>query len=438
MTMKSLTFLFLLLTLGLTNCNSENKTLTNASLLGLLEENTQGDLIASKTISVREVLDLNSLPEELKPYITEQIIGTHQIQIKDVVFDKEKNTTEYSYFVKSGSSPSISHWTLGINPNCGGVDMIVSSNDRSVSWTDSDPSTGTRGIKFDTGYNDTETRQVFITLKGIYFPNILDLSIKAGRVIDYGKILGPSCESTPPTSNLYKVVAIPFFDINTNALLDTDEPKLDKILVTISDLNGKEIETKYTTNGQTDFNLPVGKYFINFSNIDGFTLENSIVTINVSKNIEVYKPYTMDNDFIYGKTANGHTIGFWKNNVSKAIEGNIRGTQISNEVVLGYLQSMETFLLAPLNFTNPNQAIETLSATSSNPIDLLSKQLVGSELNYLNGAFIEGNDSFTKLFLYKGEYMIKNQSEFTNTEILEMKDQYDAYNNSHGGEISKL
>ncbi|UCH10807.1 MAG: hypothetical protein JSU61_02655, partial [Fidelibacterota bacterium] len=146
--------------------------------------------------------------------------------------------------------------------------------------------------------------------------------------------------------------------------------------------------------------------------------------------------FELDFTYIVGQTADGYTIGYWKNNVSKAMAGRIKGIQVDAATLQAYLDEISTFALYPLNVDLLAEAYEILSANGSDPVVLLSKQLLGSEFNLMNDAFIGGNETFTELFLYYGEYLIAYADQFTAEELLEAKDWYDAYNNSHGGQIA--
>lgn len=61
---------------------------------------------------------------------------------------------------------------------------------------------------------------------------------------------------------------------------------------------------------------------------------------------------------------------------------------------------------------------------------------MGSEFNLMNGAYIGGYEIYTEMFLYYGEYLIAHADDYSNWELLEAKDLFDAYNNSHGGQIA--
>jgi len=70
------------------------------------------------------------------------------------------------------------------------------------------------------------------------------------------------------------------------------------------------------------------------------------------------------------------------------------------------------------------------------PKDLLSKQLIASEFNYQNAAYIGGNKNLTFVFLWWGEYVLKNSTSYSSTYLIWTKDWFDAYNNSHGGVVA--
>jgi len=76
-------------------------------------------------------------------------LGDHTIDLTAVVYDPVTDTTTVTYHVVSGSQPSISHWVLAIPKSM--ADLIIDESEP-WEWTDSDPTTGTMGIKFDTGY----------------------------------------------------------------------------------------------------------------------------------------------------------------------------------------------------------------------------------------------------------------------------------------------
>lgn len=128
---------------------------------------------------------------------------------------------------------------------------------------------------------------------------------------------------------------------------------------------------------------------------------------------------------ICGKTADGRTIGFWKNNIAKYLAGLTKGTQVSATAMKDYLD--QTGVTA-------EEALATLSSHSSDPRDLLARQLMASRLNFARAAYMDGNESYTAEFIGWGLDMLLD-AEATNAELLAAKDLFDAYNNSHGQAI---
>lgn len=126
-----------------------------------------------------------------------------------------------------------------------------------------------------------------------------------------------------------------------------------------------------------------------------------------------------------GKVADGRTIGFWKNNITKYIAGVTRGTQVSADEMAQYLEQAGM---------NADEALEILSSTSGKAEDLLRKQLVGSQFNFARGAYLDGDEALTRAFLEWG--LSLPGSGVSDAEYLAAKDLFDAYNNSHGGAVA--
>jgi hypothetical protein len=138
---------------------------------------------------------------------------------------------------------------------------------------------------------------------------------------------------------------------------------------------------------------------------------------------------------IRGMTANGFTIGYWKNNVDKAISGKSAGTQVSAATIKCYTTAIGDFALTKFDNLTMKQASAYMGSNSSKAQDLLAKQLVASEYNYQNGAYLNGNRTLTFLFMFWGEYVLQNYSSYSSTYVINAKDWFDAYNNTHGGAL---
>jgi hypothetical protein len=134
--------------------------------------------------------------------------------------------------------------------------------------------------------------------------------------------------------------------------------------------------------------------------------------------------------------AKGCTIGFWKTNLEKAISGDSKGCQVSKSKLTSYTSKIGSFALPPHDAISMKTAVSTMAYTGSTPALLLSKQLLASQYNYQNEAYIGGNQNLTMCFLWWGEHVMANPSKYSSTDILWAKDWCDAYNNSHGGALN--
>jgi hypothetical protein len=230
-----------------------------------------------------------------------------------------------------------------------------------------------------------------------------------------------------------------FYDANNNGARDFGEPALSNVNVTL-DKDGTPVSVASGSDGSYSFAyLLPENYQVTVADLEGFVHSSPAVQNPLATAANVDFGFFIDYSWLNGKTANGFTIGYWKNNVDKAIANKTNGIQVSKDSLLGYLGTLSNFALSTFNFPATDdgmkQASGVLSQTGSKPTDLLAKQLVGSEFNYASGAYIGGNALATYYFLYQGEYMHLNAFSFTSAELLAQKDLYDAYNNSHGGAV---
>ncbi len=119
--------------------------------------------------------------------------GPNQVQCVSAIFDG--NNTTFTYRVTSGRQPAISHWTL--SAECLDAGMVVGASEQ-WEWTNSDPTTGARGVKFDTGYNDNEVRTVIVTFRGQLISGAGSYTIKGGQADPVvGGVCAPACPTAP-------------------------------------------------------------------------------------------------------------------------------------------------------------------------------------------------------------------------------------------------
>ncbi len=239
----------------------------------------------------------------------------------------------------------------------------------------------------------------------------------------------------PEEEVYYTISGTVFFDVDGDGLLDDDEPGIPGVEVTLND----ETVTYTDEDGFYIFTgLRPGDYTVECEDIDGLTPTTPIyveVTI-VDEDVVVDFGFELDFEEYCGGTANGATIGFWKNNIRKAIlQGRRNGFQIPAETLEEYIEQISEFALAPFSGLTAQAAYNVLNSHSNDPVDLLQKQLLASEFNFMNEAYINDDMMMTWFFLYYGEYLVVHADEYTRDELLYAKDWYDAYNNSHGGEF---
>ncbi|MBU0595117.1 tandem-95 repeat protein, partial [Candidatus Bipolaricaulota bacterium] len=132
------------------------------------------------------------------------VVDNHAFEYLGVTYNGD-GTSTWTYRVTSGSKPSLSHWVLEFPPSLGEDNVVEASEDFEVN---EDPTTGVYGLKFDEGYNDGETREVFFTLDAAHEVMNTRVAIKAGKNVEIGSsIPGPSGDegaeggNEPPEAN---------------------------------------------------------------------------------------------------------------------------------------------------------------------------------------------------------------------------------------------
>ena len=116
-----------------------------------------------------------------------ELVGHHDITFVSHTFDGTYST--WTYQVTSGTKPSLSHWVISW---CAPGAIVDASEYRE--YVAPDPRTGITGIKFDTGYEDEETRTVSFTLRGDYPEGPVEVGTFGDGVANYDSVTGPLCE----------------------------------------------------------------------------------------------------------------------------------------------------------------------------------------------------------------------------------------------------
>lgn len=362
---------------------------------------------------------------------------TYDINLQSSSYDAAADTTTFVYSVVSNprGGPAISHWLLLIPAECTNDINIVSSSDETAGFG-RDGSTDYTGLKFDTGYDDLETREVSLVLQGRWGADNIQILVKSGNGFVLGTAQGPSCNIV---SEDHVISGSVFLDVLVNNVHDADEPAVQGIRVMLLDADGNVVaETLTDAAGAYSFTVPAGEYSVSFEIPSGLNASGPVilpVDVTDSDSADNHLGVSMNFSYIGTLSANGFTIGYWKNNLKKAIDGSTKGIQVNAATLRAYVAEISVFGLFPLNVATLDEAYAILNANGSDAGVLLSKQLMGSEFNFANHAFIGGDEMLTRLFLLHGEYLLAHAELFSRDKLLEAQKWYDAYNNSHGSLI---
>ena len=374
------------------------------------------------------------------------------------IYDDRTDTTIFTYRMTVDDwEKDLSHWVLVMDSE--GETPAVSGTNTSFGL---DPTTGVWGVKWDNGQDSGTTMDYTITVNGNVGEADTQYSVKGGTYFAIGETTGPG-ESVTTESDMFSISGIAYVDANGNGMLDEDEPRLSNVSVDLYDANDVVISSIITdadgaytfedlqqdyyslnivsSSMADDFNEILAAY-LNRVNpepiyVNLFTADSSDNNfgfgIQVSTILDDLNPADVDNDGVT-LLGTGKTIGFWKHQHNVAIRGKGRA-QVDADTLLGYLNTIEgLFLVDPFLFDDSDEfasAITILSSTSSDEVDLLSKQLLGTELNHISGRGLSGEYmSLQSVLIAWSEYLVKNSVLFDRKTLLEAKDVCDLINNS--------
>ncbi|MFC1512365.1 T9SS type A sorting domain-containing protein [Candidatus Latescibacterota bacterium] len=225
----------------------------------------------------------------------------------------------------------------------------------------------------------------------------------------------------------YNGVTFIYYDLT---LKDEDGATVEAVFIDPLDpihLSSSQDLQTWEFNGSWDGDLCEGEY----------TVTGSITWISKSDPPVIQDPIifgtTFDNCECEGEgTCDAHTIGFWKNNINKAIQGKDKGIQVTKlqlETYLAAISTPEIFEGLSLEEAYDILSPEKIKKQDKLPhaIQLLMKQLLAAVLNYESGSYIEGGQAATLAFIQQGEAMLSSTSV---ADILDLKDLYDDFNNN--------
>lgn len=365
-------------------------------------------------------------------------------------YDPNADQTTFTYLLTASSwEKDLSHWTLALD------EAPISTSNCSLEKFGLDPTTGISGWKCDDGQNKGTTATYSLTFTGNRSETSVDYAVKGGTYFGVGETFGPG--ENQVNQQTYMLSGVAFIDANADGVLDSDEPRLAQVSITLS--NGQTTVTDSEGNyqfsgllaGQYDVAIPLSTPdFTDDSNemVDAYFTATTTLSysVNLSEDLDGF-------DFGFNVSASavmtalgdgqltgsGKTIGFWKHQVASASKGKTKGVQVSAAQLDRYLfqnaVSIQTLYLDVFSDIPNNEngaydyALAILSSTSSAATDLLAKQLMGTELNHLSGRGL-ADKTLQSALLAWAEYLVKNNTNFTRAELLDAKDICDLINNT--------
>lgn len=380
------------------------------------------------------------------------------VEYMGCVYDAASDTATYHYdMTVTDTEKDLSHWVLGIDS-----DMVpVASSGGATTSMGLDPTTGLYGFKWDDGQDKGTTASYSITFNGGCNEGPMDYSVKGGTYFAIGGTTGPSGEGGGGDTTTYSISGVVYFDANGNGSFDVDEPVIGNTTVALIDVSGNELTTQYSdtsgayefaglvngdytvdvpmaTDDSGDFNESIFEYFMANHGAVNVTIDGAdVVDVNFGYQLSIadvmddLDPEDPDADG-YTFNGTGKTIGFWKHQHSVAMKGRGRA-HIDEATLRGYLATIETLWLSdPFQFGSDaiTDSFAVLSARTSDANELLMKQLLGCELNHVDGRGLSDNLTLQGLILAWAEYISHYNYLYSRETTLEVKDLIDTINNS--------
>lgn len=143
-------------------------------------------------------------------------------------------------------------------------------------------------------------------------------------------------------------------------------------------------------------------------------------------------------DFAARRTlkADGDTTGDWKRTLDKAIGGQTSGPPGSNAALERSTRKIAHFALKSFDHVTLKTAAAMMGSSGTNPTSRLAKHRIAADHNYPNAAYIGGNQTLTRGFLWWGEEVLGYSGKDPSADLIRAKDGFDADNNSQGGPVN--
>jgi len=185
---------------------------------------------------------------------------------------------------------------------------------------------------------------------------------------------------------------------------------------------------------RVDAEVEGGDYTVSCGAVNGFAATTATsVEVSVSADSEVDFGFNFVVNSINGGNVSGvHGMGWWKENINKAIRGQVRGVQISAAALEALLVTLSTFALPVLNYASLGDAYAALNYSGGNAGSKVAQHFTASEYNYANGSLIDGDAFATWALMVWGEYVVTNSGNYSRDYLNAVKDLFEHFN---GGEI---
>jgi len=230
----------------------------------------------------------------------------------------------------------------------------------------------------------------------------------------------------------YSITGAVWYDLNGNGSIEAGEPGLGGQSVTLTPGSS----TSTSGNGDYSFtSLLPGNYNVSVEPVGGFTS-----TTGLSANVSITTTdgtvnfgNALDINWFDGKHVSSvQGMGWWKENINKAIRGQVRGIQISAAALESLRSTLSTFAYPVLNYASLNAAYTALSYGGGNASSRAIQHFTASEYNFANGALVNGDALATYALMVWGEYVATNAGSFSDAYLNAMKDLFEHFN---GGEL---
>ncbi len=174
------------------------------------------------------------------------------------VTDNNDGTYTWSYTIANvDQNNDLSHWVLGL---CETENYNIIESHPTYSDINTDPSTGTYGIKWDVRIEKGKSKTFTFTVDKNYEQVTEDYSLKYSTKVSYGEITAPGCDETDCDGQIGDRVWLDFFgegsDKNCNGIQDAGEPGIAGVTLFLKDAEGNIIDQTVTDeNGNYYFDV---------------------------------------------------------------------------------------------------------------------------------------------------------------------------------------